>query len=180
MLQPRLVLQYENKFVDCITLHVKQLSDAKIVKNNDSYHSVHLLTTPNSQGVIHMKGRLEQSPALFTEARERGFYRVRALLARHRTVHFLSSIYTRCMPCWSSCLGLIVFNLRQGYVGGPKNVSYIGLWPNTLFSLAWLVADMLFPCGVNLWYEIAWGTVCVVRGCPFSCTGPDSCQAELH
>ncbi len=50
---------------------------------------------------------------------------VRALLARqgffaapYRTVHFLSSIYTECIPWWSSCRGLIVLRLRQEYMGG--------------------------------------------------------------
>ncbi len=49
----------------------------------------------------------------FLKPRDRDLYRVQALLARqgffaasYRTVHFLSSIFTWCIPCWSSCRGI--------------------------------------------------------------------------
>ncbi len=58
-----------------------------------------------------------------------------------------------------------------------KNVSYIDSRPTTPCSLAWLVAwrlKLMVPD--RLWYY----THCVVRGCPFSCTGPASCPADLQ
>jgi hypothetical protein len=62
------------------------------------------------------RGTLEYSPwssyqYYFLNPRERGLYREPDQLVFHyseRTVHFLSSIYTGCIPCWTSCRGLIV------------------------------------------------------------------------
>jgi hypothetical protein len=45
----------------------------------------------------------------------------------YRTVHFLSSICSECIHCWSSCRGLVVRSLRQGYVlrrRAPPPVQY--------------------------------------------------------
>ncbi len=40
----------------------------------------------------------------------------RFFAATYRTVHFLSSICSECILCWSSCRGLILRRLRQGNV----------------------------------------------------------------
>ncbi len=70
-------------------------------------------------------------PFDFCQTRQRDIHRIQTLLPRqrffsaipYRTVHFLSSICSECIPWWSPdrCL-LIVHRLRQGYVGSPPPV----------------------------------------------------------
>ncbi len=105
-----------------------------ISKNSHIQYTENIVTVFSKRCKIVMYlrygGRMEQSSVLFTvlHPRQRGFYRIRALLARqrfftvpYRTVHFLSSIYTGCISCWSSFRGLNLLSYRDAwaYVSGP-------------------------------------------------------------
>ncbi len=45
----------------------------------------------------------------------------------YKTVHFLSSVCSKCILCWSSCRGLIVLRLRR--VAGVLDEPYSQLYP---------------------------------------------------
>jgi hypothetical protein len=69
----------------------------------------------------------------------------------------------------------------QGWNLRTKNVSYIDVRHNTPCNLACLAADIVTPLEVEAYgtRQTMDRTDCAVRGCPFSCTCPASCQAEL-
>ncbi len=87
---------------------------------------------------------------------------------------------------WAECLPndehyYVSQQTFPGQVSGyfvPKNVPYIDIWSNTPISLDWLsrhVTAEAYMALDRLWYR----TDCVVRSCPFSCSSPASCLAEL-
>ncbi len=78
-----------------------------------------IYTSQNHSVPDHINNRYINSSS---QIRQIDLHRIQTLLLprakdfRHTVVHFLSSICSESVHCWSSCRGLTVLRLRQGYV----------------------------------------------------------------